>query len=81
MSPHLLSAAADNILHCPVVAGGHPGTEAVDVIGSVAAEYIRQLDHGGSKIVHQRIDGFYPGSLCIIGQMGVDSSSGRRAVP
>ena len=45
--------------------------EAIDVFWSVAAEYIRQLDHGGLKIVHQLIDGFCGHSLCFFSQMRV----------
>ena len=77
MSAHLFGATCDNILQCPVVAGQHAGAEAVNIIRSVAAEYIRQLDHGALKIVHQRIDGFYGHGLCFFSQMGVDTGSGR----
>ena len=58
MSAHLLGAAVDDIVDCPVVTGQHAIPEAVYVIRSVAAEYFRQLDHGGLKICHQLIDGF-----------------------
>jgi hypothetical protein len=44
MSAHLLGATGDNIVYGPTVAGQYPGAEAVNVLGSVAAEYIRQLD-------------------------------------
>ena len=76
----LLGAAGDNIVDCPVVTGQHFGTEAVYVVGSVAAEYFRQLDHGELKICHQLIDGFYGHSLCFFGQMRVDTGSGWAAV-
>lgn len=80
MSAHLLGSACDNILQCPMVTGQHVGAEAINVIGSVAAEYIRQLDHGASKIVHQLIDGFYGHGLCFFSQMRVDTSSGWGAM-
>ena len=80
MSAHLFGATSDNILQCPLVAGQYLGTEAIDVVRSIAAEYVRQLDHGSSKIVHQLIDGFCGVSLCFFSQMGVNTGSGRRAV-
>ena len=80
MPAHLLGAAADNIVDCPVVAGQHAGAEAVYVIRSVVAEYIRQLNHGTSKLVHQLIDGFYGYVLCFFSQMRVDTSRGRAAM-
>ena len=80
LSAQLLSAAADNIAHCPMMAGQHFGAEAVDVIRSVAAEYFRQLDHGALKICHQLIDGFYGHGLCFFSQMRVDTGSGRAAM-
>ena len=76
MPAQLFSAAADNIAHCPMMAGQHLGTEAINVIRSVAAEYIRQLDHGALKISHQLIDGFYGHSLCFLSQMCVNTCSG-----
>ena len=63
-----------------MVARQHVGAEAVDVIRSVAAEYIRQLDHCASKIGHQLIDGFYGHGLCFFSQMRVDTGSGRGAM-
>ena len=80
MSGHLFSAAYDNILHWPVVAGQHAGAEAVYVIKSVAAEYVRQLDHSALKIVHQLIDGFCGHGLCFFSQMRVDTSRARGAM-
>ena len=80
VSTHLFGAACDNILQCPVVAGQHLRTEAINVVRSVAAEYIRQLDHATSKIVHQFIDGFYGHRLCFFSQMGVNTGSGRGAM-
>jgi hypothetical protein len=58
LSAHLRGSACDNILQCPMVDRQHVGAEAINVIGSLSTEYIRQLDHGTSKISHQRIDGF-----------------------
>jgi len=80
VASHLFGAAADNIVDCPVVTGRHFGTEAVYVIGSVAAEYFRQLDHGALKIGHQLIDGFYGHSFCFFSQMRVDTGGGRATV-
>ena len=80
MSAHLLGAACDNILQCPVVAGQHLRAEAINVVRSVAAEYIRQLDHGSSKIVHQLIDGFCGHSFGFFSQMRVYTSCARAAV-
>jgi len=65
MPAHLLSAAADNIVYCPVVTRQHFRTEAINVIRSVAAEYIRQLDHCTLKVIHQSIDGFNGRGLCL----------------
>ena len=78
MSAHLLSAACDDIGHCPQMTGQHAGAEAVYVIRSVAAEYFRQLDHDTLKIGHQLIDGFYCHGLCFFSQMCVNTG-GRRA--
>jgi hypothetical protein len=72
-SSHLFGTACDNIQQCPMVARQHAGAEAINVIGSVAAEYIRQLDHGALKIIHQLIDGFYGHGLCFFSQMRVDA--------
>lgn len=80
MSAHLFGAAGDNVLQCPSMAGQYLGTEAIDVVRSMAAEYVRQLDHGSSKIVHQLIDGFGGVSLCFFSQMGVNTGRGRSAV-
>ena len=80
MPAHLFSATGDNILHCPLMAGQHFGAEAVDVIGSVAAEYFRQLDHDVLQIVHQLIDGFYGHGLCFFGQMRVNTGGTRAAM-
>lgn len=77
MPAHLFSSAGDNIVQCPQVAGQHLRTEAIDVVRSMAAEYIRQLDHGASKIVHQLIDGFDGHGFCFFSQMGVNTGSGR----
>jgi hypothetical protein len=77
MSAHLFGATGDNILQCPLVAGQYLGTEAIDVVRSIAAEYVRQLDHGALKIAHQLIDGFDGHGLCFCSQMCVDTGSGR----
>ena len=63
-----------------MVARQHAGAEAINVIGSVAAEYIRQLDHGALKIIHQLIDGFYGHGLCFFSQMRIEACSGRATV-
>jgi hypothetical protein len=81
MPAHLLGATGDNIVYGPTVAGQYSGAEAVNVLGSVAAEYIRQLDHGALKIIHQCIDGFCCRSLCFFGQMRVNTGRGRRFMP
>ena len=60
-----------------MMTGQHAGAEAVYVIRSIAAEYIRQLDHGASKIVHQLIDGFYGLGFCFFSQVRIDTGSGR----
>ena len=77
MSTHLLGAAADNIVDCPVVTGQHARAKALDVVRSVTAEYIRQLDHDASKVIHQLIEGFDSHDLCVFGQMRVDTGSSR----
>jgi len=46
MATHLFGATCDYILDRPAVAGQHAGAEALYVIRSIAAEYVRQLDHG-----------------------------------
>ena len=73
MSTHLLGAAADNIVDCPVVTGQHARGKALYVFRSVTAEYIRQLGH-------QRIDGFYGHGLCFFSQMGVNTGGGWTAM-
>ena len=75
MTTHLFGATCNYIVQCPTVAGQHAGAEAVYVIRSIAAEYIRQLDHGASKIAHQRIDGFYGHGFCFFSQMCVNTGS------
>ena len=77
---HLLGAAGDNIMQRPPMTGQHVLTEAVNIFWSVAAEYIRQLDHGSSKIVHQLIDGFCGHSFGFFSQMRVYTSCARAAV-
>ena len=80
MPAHLLGAACGNIVQCPTVARQHVGAEALDVIRSVAAEYIRQLDHGASKIGHQPMDGIHCHGFGFFSQMRVDAGRGRGAV-
>ena len=80
MPAQLLGSAGNNIVDCPMVTGQHFGTEAVYVIGSVAAEYFRQLDHDVLQIVHQLIDGFYGHGLCFFGQMCVNTGGTRAAM-
>jgi hypothetical protein len=77
MSTHLFGATCDDILQCPAVAGQHAAAEVVYVIRSIAAEYVRQLDHGASKVFHQLIDGFYGHGFCFFRQMCVNTGSGR----
>ena len=76
MATHLFGATCNDIVQCPAVAGQHAGAKALYVIRSIAAEYIRQLDHGSSKIVHQLIDGFYGHGFCFFSQMCVNTGSG-----
>ena len=80
LSTHLFGATCNYIVQCPVMTGQHAGAEALYVIRSIAAEYIRQLDHGSLKIVHQLIDGFYGHSRCFFSQMCVNTSRARAAV-
>lgn len=80
MTAHLLCAARGNILDCPIVTGQHPGTKAINVIRSVAAEYIRQFDHDALKIGHQCIDGFCGHGLCCFSQMRVNTGGARGAM-
>ena len=80
MSAHLFGATCNDIVQCPVMTGQHAGAEAVYVIRSIAAEYIRQLDHGASKIAHQLIDGFYGLGFCFFSQMCVNTGSGWGAM-
>jgi len=80
LSTHLFGATCNYIAQCPVMTGQHAGAEALYVIRSIAAEYVRQLDHGSLKIVHQLIDGFYGHSRCFFSQMCVNTSRARAAV-
>jgi len=80
MSAHLFSATCNDIVQCPVMTGQHGLAEALYVIRSIAAEYIRQLDHGASKLVHQLTDGFSGRSFCIFSQMRVYTGAVRAAV-
>ena len=77
MTTHLFGATCNDIVQCPAMAGQHAAAEALYVIRSIAAEYIRQLDHGALKIVHQLIDGFYGHSFGFFSQMCVNTGSGR----
>jgi hypothetical protein len=81
MTPHLFCATGNDIVQCPVMAGQHAGAEALYVIRSIAAEYIRQLDHGALKIVHQFIECLYGQLLGFCGQMCIDTGGFWRAVP
>ena len=76
MATHLFGATSNDIVQCPAVAGQHAAGEAVYVIRFIAAEYIRQLDHGTLKIVHQLIDGFNGLGFCFFSQMCVNTGSG-----
>jgi len=76
MSTHLFGATCNDILQCPAVAGQHLRTEAINVVRCVAAEYVRQLDHGALKIVHQLIDGFNGLGFCFFSQMCVNTGGG-----
>jgi len=80
LSTHLFGTTCNDIVQCPAMTGQHAGAEALYVIRSIAAEYVRQLDHGSLKIVHQLIDGFYGHSRCFFSQMRVNTSRARAAV-
>ena len=80
MSTHLFGTACNYIVQYPVMTGQHAGAEAIYVIRSIAAEYVRQLDHGASKIFHQLIDGFYGPGLCFFSQMCINTGSGWGAM-
>jgi hypothetical protein len=80
MSTHLFGATCNDIVQCPAVAGQHAVAEALYVIRSIAAEYIRQLDHGALKIVHQLIDGFNGLGFCFFSQMCVNTGCGWAAM-
>ena len=80
MPTHLFGTTCNDIVQCPAMTGQHAGTEAVYVIRPIAAEYIRQLDHGGSKIAHQLMDGFYGLGFCFFSQMCVNTGSGWGAM-
>ena len=80
LSTHLFGATCNYIVQCPVMTGQHAVAEAVYVIRSIAAEYIRQLDHGASKIAHQLIDGFDGPGLCFFSQMCINTGSGWGAM-
>ncbi len=80
MATHLFGTTCNDIVQCPVVTGQHAGAEAVDVIRSIAAEYIRQFDQGASKIAHQLIDGFDGSGLCFFRQMCINTGRGWGAM-
>ena len=80
MSTHLFGATCDDIVQCPTVAGQHLRAEAINVVRSIAAEYIRQLDHGRLKIVHQLIDGFNGLGFCFFSQVCVYTGRGWAAM-
>jgi hypothetical protein len=64
----------------PAVAGEHLRTEVIIVVRSLAAEIVRQLDHGISKVFHQLIDGFYGHGFCFFNQMCVNTCCGWGAM-
>ena len=81
LSTHLFGATCNYIAQCPVMTGQHADAEALYVIRSIAAEYVRQLDHGALKIVHQFIECLYGQLLGFCGQMCIDTGGFWRAVP
>lgn len=81
MTSHLFGATGNDIVQCPVMTGQHADAEALYVIRSIAAEYVRQLDHGALKIVHQFIECLYGQLLGFCGQMCIDTGGFWRAVP
>ena len=80
MPAHLFGAAGGNIVNGSPMAGQHGSAEAINILWSVAAEYIRQLDHGTSEIGHQLIDGFDAHGFGLFSQMCVNTGSIGAAV-